>query len=507
MPDPFKRALAFHAQGRIVEAEALYRTILDADPLHVGALHHLGLIRAGQRRIDEALALIGTALALEPDSAAAHYNMGTILQTEKRDQDAIRHFERAVALRPDHVEALSNLGNSLQALNRWEKAVACYERALAVRPGHAETHNNLGAAYAALERRDDAIAQYRQAVAAKPDYAEARINLGKALRGLNLHAEAIAEFEQALALRPGDIEASRSQGMARLILGDFKTGWLQWRFARRGAIPQPLWLGESALAGRTILLYAEQGYGDTIHFARYIKLAAQRGARIVLEVQPALISLLGSLPGVAAVRALGETLPPFDCYCPLLSLALAFGTELATIPAAVPYLAAPTGKAATRDASGAYRVGLTWSGNPSHLNDRNRSIPLQYLRPLLDRPGIEFIALQKEVRDSDAEALKPFANVTIVSEDLTDFAATAEILASLDLVISVDTAMAHLAGALGKNVWILLPFSPDWRWLLERSNSPWYPSARLFRQKAPGDWASVIAEVERELERVAALRC
>ena len=506
MSDPFKLALALHAHGGIAEAEALYRAILDGDPRHAGALHHLGLIRAGQRRFDEALALLGAALEQDPGMATAQYNLGTVLQTLGRHMDAVTAFERAVALRPDYVEALSNLGNSLQALRRSDAAVACYQQALAVRPDHAETHNNLGAAFAALERRDEAVAQYREAVAAKPGYVEAWINLGKALRGLNRHDEAIVAFEQALALRPADVEARRSQGMARLILGDFKTGWPLWRFARTRAVPQHLWLGDGDLAGKTILLYAEQGLGDTIQFARYIPLMARRGARIVLEVQQELVSLLEALSGVAAVRALGEALPPFDCYCPLLSLGLAFGTELATIPAAVPYVVPPAGTAVPRDRQGACRVGLSWSGNPLHLNDRNRSIPLQRLAPLLALPGIEFVALQKELRDGEAEALKQCGRVTVVSQDLTDFAATAAIMAGLDLVITVDSAVAHLAGALCKNVWILLPFSPDWRWLLERSDSPWYPSARLFRQKAPGDWDGVIADLRQALEQMAAPR-
>ncbi len=494
MQDQFKQALSLHAAGRVAEAERLYGAILDGDPHHAGALHHLGLVRAGQRRNEEALALIGRALAEDPGSATAHYNLGTTLRMLGRDGEAVASFERAIALRPRYLEAHANLGTSLMALNRPAEAVRCYERALAINPGHAETLNNLGAAQAALDRPDAAVEHYRRAIAAKPDYADARINLGKALRGLNRHDEAIATFAEALKLRPGNVEAMRSQGMARLTLGDFAAGWPQWRFARTRPVPQPLWLGETPLAGKTILLSAEQGLGDTIHFARYTALLAERGARIVLEVQEDLVALLQGLPGVSAVCALGATLPSFDCYCPLPSLPLAFGAELTTIPATVPYLAAPAGGRPIALPEGC-RVGLTWAGNLGHLNDRNRSIPLQRLSPLFELADVGFVALQKELREGDAEALRQWPNVTAVSKTLTDFAETAALVSQLDLVITVDTSMAHLAGALGKAVWILLPFSPDWRWLLGRSDSPWYPTARLFRQKVPGDWDGVVAEV------------
>jgi tetratricopeptide (TPR) repeat protein len=498
MPDLFKEALSLHAAGRIAEAERLYDAILAGEPDHAGALHHLGLVRVAQRRSEEALTLIGQALAVDPGMATAHYNLGTTLRGLGRDGEAVPAFERALALRPDYLAALVNLGSSLQALGRRDEAVASYERALAIDPAHAETLNNLGAAYAGLDRPEAAVGAYRRALAARPDYADARINLGKALRALNRHDEAIAEFAAALRLRPGDVEAMRSQGMARLILGDFAEGWRRWRFARTRALAQPLWLGDAPLEGTTILLWAEQGLGDTIHFARYVRLVAEQEARIVLEVQAELVMLLQGLPGVSAVLPLGATLPYFDCHCPLPSLPLAFGAELATIPATVPYLAVIGGPAVALPEG--FRVGLTWAGNPQHLNDRNRSIPLERLAPLFDLEGIGFVALQKDRREGDAETLHRLPNIVDASLAMTDFAATAALVAALDLVITVDSSMAHLAGALGKEVWVLLPFSPDFRWLLGRSDSPWYPTARLFRQIAPGDWDGVVAEVRGELE-------
>jgi hypothetical protein len=265
-------------------------------------------------------------------------------------------------------------------------------------------------------------------------------------------------------------------------------------------VPQPLWLGDAPLEGKTILLRAEQGLGDTIQFARYVGLVAERGARIILEVQPELVTLLQDLTGVSAVLPLGAALPRFDCHCPLPSLPLAFGTALATIPATVPYLAAPAGPASVPLPEG-FRVGLTWAGNAQHLNDRNRSIPLARLAPLFDLDGIGFVALQKGLREGEAALLGRLPKVTDAARAMTDFAATASVVAELDLVITVDTSMAHLAGALGKEVWILLPVSPDFRWLLGRSDSPWYPTARLFRQSAPGDWDAVVAEVRGALAK------
>lgn len=505
MSEAFEEALALHARGRLGEAALVYRDILEKDPNHFGSLHHLGLIKAQQGSSDEALGLIRRALEQRPDAAEARFNLGTILQMMQRYEEAIAKFESAVAIKPGYAEAHINLGTALCALNRHPGAIAHFAKALALKPDFAELHNNLGAALVASGRREEAITHYQRALAIRPDYPDAEINLGKALRALNRHEEAIRHFARALAIRPGDVEAQRSEGMARLILGDFTTGWKKWRWARQRNIPQPLWLGNFPLSGRTILLHAEQGLGDTIQFARYIPLVAQQGAAIVLEVHEQLAPLLAGLQGVSAVRVLGEALPAFDCYCPLLSLALAFGTTPETVPGDVPYLFPPADKIArwrstiARDAGP--RIGLTWSGNPAHLNDPHRSIPLPLLLPLLSDPAFHFVAVQKELRDADALALMRYDRVSLAGERLIDFSDTAALIATLDLVITVDTSVAHLAGALGRPVWILLPLSPDWRWLLDRADSPWYPSARLFRQPASGDWGSVVAQVQAALQQ------
>ncbi|MGO8921223.1 MAG: tetratricopeptide repeat protein [Stellaceae bacterium] len=445
-----QQAIALLQRGRWSEAEPLFRALLVEDPDDFDGLHGLGIIRAQQGMPDEAIALISAALERDAASPHAHNNLANALQMRGRHAHAIEHYERALALKPDYVEA----------------------------------HRNLAAA----------------------------------LRALNRHAAAIARFEQAIALQPDDAEAHLNAALAHLALGDFAVGWreYEWRWRHGGggfqkpAFAQPRWLGEGDLAGRTMLLYAEQGLGDTLQFARYVPLLAERGARIVLEVQDGVRALLSRLPGVVACCAQGEALPPFDYHSPLLSLPLALGTRLETIPAEVPYLAPPAATVARwrsrlRGTRG-FKVGVVWAGSATHCNDRNRSVPLELLRGLLSGPGVRFLSLQKELRAGDAALLRSLAGLRLLGEELEDFTDTAAVISLLDLVITVDTAVAHLAGALGKKVWILLPFSPDWRWLLAREDSPWYPSARLFRQPATGDWASVLARVATALRQLAARR-
>ncbi len=439
------------------------------------------------------------------------------MRAQQRHEDAIRHYATALALRPGYAEAHYNIGNALQALGRYDEAIAAYEKAAAIKPDYAEALNNLGNALQALNRHEEAIVRFEQALAVMPDYAEAHNNLGNSLQALNRHEQAIARHARALALQPDCIAAQWNEGLARLVIGDFKAGWKQyegrWAVAglgqRRREFAQPQWRGEFALAGRTILLHAEQGLGDTLHFARYVPMVAALGAGIVLEAQNPLVPLLAGLPGVASIRAQGEALPTFDCHCPLLSLPLAFGTTFDTIPRNVPYLAAAPERIArwrsTIEEAAAPRIGVVWAGNPANVFDHRRTLPLRHLLPLLRTPGVKFFALQKDLRPGDLELLQAFPEVRLLGEELEDFTETAAVVSLLDLVITVDTAVAHLAGALGKKVWVLLPFSPDWRWLLAREDSPWYPSARLFRQPATSDWASVLAQVATALHQLQSL--
>jgi tetratricopeptide (TPR) repeat protein len=513
MPDLLATAIALHRQGLLSEAEPLYRRVLATRPDQFDALHMLGVIALQEGRHTEALALIRRALAVRPNSVWAQSNLGLVLRALKRGAEAVASFERALALDPSDIDALNNLGSTLFELERYADVLATSERALAVKPDSPEAFNNRGNALQEIGRLAEALASYDAAVAINPGLAEAWHNRGGALQALNRHREAVASYQRALALSPDYADAHWNESLARLCIGDFETGFAkyEWRWrtsdadpARR-VLPQPLWLGGEALEGKRILLHAEQGVGDCLQFVRYAPMVAARGATVVLAVHRELKSLLAGLAG--AVFAEGETLPHCDLRCPLASLPHAFRTTLATIPSDVPYLRAADPLAARWNArlppSGPLRVGLAWAGNPAHKNDRRRSIPFACLAPLLAVPDVRHVSLQKDLREADGEALRSTPQVIDLAAELADFADTAAVVANLDLVITADTALAHLAGAMGKPTWILLPFSPDWRWLIDREDSPWYPTARLFRQPQIDDWTSVVARVTAELRRAA----
>ncbi len=430
-----------------------------------------------KRRFEEALAIYDAGLRLAPDAAELRNGRGVALLELRRPTEARDEFLRALKADPDCLDALGNLGNALFKLNRPEEALAAYDRALKIVPDNAQLHTNRAIALRRLDRPQEAMMSAARAITVQPDFAPARF-----------------------------VEAG-----VRLYLGDFAGGWRGYEWRRGGAFtPQrrklaaPLWLGEHSLAGKTILLHAEQGFGDTIQFIRYAPLVAARGARVLVEVQPPLVPLVSDMPGIATVLGRGARLPPFDLHCPLPSLPLAFGTALETIPASVPYLAPP------QDRVGAWRarlprcrplIGLVWAGERAHDNDINRSMRLEALAPLLDLADVQFVSLQHDVRESDAPLLAQRTDVLSIGQQFTDFADTAAAIATLDLVIAVDTAVAHLAGAMGKPLFLLLPFAADFRWLRERRGSPWYPTARLFRQPHFADWASVVEVVCDEVKQ------
>ena len=387
-----------------------------------------------------------------------------------------------------------------------------FDRALAVQPELAEAFNNRGTALAGLRRFADAVLSYDRALALQPGVAEVLVNRGNAfLQMLDLSA-ALWDFEQAIVFNPEYSTAFWCKAVLKILLGDYLEGWrlFEWRWRdeqkqQLRVFSQPLWLGAECVAGKTVLVYPEQGLGDFIQFCRYVVLLVGAGARVVLEAPLALHALLESLPVEFCLLKVGDVVPVFDLQCPIMSLPLAFGTTLESIPAAVPYLAAEPGRQAFWQGrlgeKSALRVGLVWSGSAAHRNDFNRSIPLALFAPLLRLP-FEFHAVQKEFRPEDAALLAELGNVHTHAACLGDFADTAALLSELDLVICVDTSVAHLAGAMGRPLWVLLPFLPDYRWLLGREDCPWYPTARLFRQPAFGDWASVVARVVEDLQRV-----
>jgi tetratricopeptide (TPR) repeat protein len=496
------------------KAIALKADLADAHGNRAAALNAL-------KRYDLALASCDRALTLKPDYAEAHNNRAHALNALKRHREAIASCDQAIALRPDYPEAHNNRGNALNALARHTDAVASYDKAIAFAPKYAEAYNNRGNALYHLGRAEDAAASYELAIAIRPDYAEAYNNRGNALSLLKRCEPALASFDRAIALKPDYAEAFFNKGVLLLMMGRFADGWplYEWRTNKANPIAardytQPQWLGEADLAGKTILLTEEQGLGDTIQFCRYAPLVAQRGARVILEVPPQLTRLAAGLTGIAQAVETGRPLPAFDLHCPLLSLPLAFKTELATIPAAIPYLKADAGQSKIwKDRLGAktkLRVGLVWSGGirpnqPVSVNQR-RNIPLAKFA-VLKHPDVAFYSLQKG-QPGESELAELTHNrwdgpdIVDLTSAIGDFSDTAAFIDNLDLVITVDTAAAHLAGALGKPVWILNRFDTDWRWLLDRTDSPWYPTAKLYRQDKAGDWDSVLQRVKTDLNGV-----
>jgi hypothetical protein len=420
---------------------------------------------------------------------------------------ALEEYERALMVQPDFAFGFNNRGNALQAMGRNDEAIASFERALALKPDLTAAHNNRGNALLNLNRPEEALADYESAIAHKP-FAFALVNRGSALHYLGRIEEALDSFNRAIALQPELPEAHWNKALLCLAIGDFEQGWPAYEWRWRGAteltsrdFSQPQWRGED-LNGKTILLHAEQGFGDTIQFIRYLPLVAQKGCKVILELPDSLMPLIPGIDGLVSMHRRGDPLPAFDVHCPLMSLPLSFGTTATTIPASVPYLSAPAERVVawrTRLAHlGKPRVGLVWSGKPSHKNDHNRSIALSRLEPLLSVPDVTFVSLQREYRETELPALARLP-VFRLDETITDFADTAAAIGELDLVIAVDTAVAHLAGALGRPLWLLLSHIQDWRWMHDRTDSPWYPSARLFRQSQIGDWDGVIAAVAQEL--------
>jgi len=538
--------LALRAVGSLDEALASYDAALAIEPDHVEALLNRADVLQAQRRFEDALAGFKRATMLRPDDASAHFGCGNALVALQRHEEAVASYDCAVALDPARADAFNNRGNALLRLRRYGEALASFDDALALRPAFLEAHNNRGSALLYLKRPAEALASCERSLELEPDYAQALLNRGNALEALQRPVEALASLDRAVAIdpefaqawrnrantllavgRPDDALASfrrasalspddpairYNEGLCRLLLGDFANGlplyesrWQDEQLPRaRREYGQPPWSGHEEIEGRTILLHAEQGLGDTIQFSRYAELVAARGARVVLEVPPALKRLLAALRGVHQVLAIGESLPSFDCHCPLLSLPLAFATRLETIPAMIPYVASDSRKVSewrTRlGDSPRPRVGLAWSGSTVHTNDRNRSLPLSIMVGLVG-PEAQFVSLQPDVRVSDEDVLHARGELLHFGRDLRDFTDTAALVELMDLVVTVDTAVAHLAGAMGKPVWILLPLNPDWRWLLDRDDSPWYRSARLFRQTTIGDWEGVIERVGIELRR------
>jgi tetratricopeptide (TPR) repeat protein len=549
------RGAALYSLNRLEEALSSYDQALAIQPDHVEALNNRGNALQQLKRFGEAVSSYDAALALRPDYVEALASRGNALQQLKRFEEALSSYDKALATNPDHVEALNGRAKALQRLKRFEEALSSYDRALAIKPGYAEALFNRGVALQQAKqfaealssydkalaikpdniealtnrglvlyesnRLDEAIASYDKALALRPDCAEAYINRGNALSRLSCVDEAIASYDQAVALQPDLALARFNRSLLLLLKGNYVSGWDEYEWRLKGGMdyvefrkfPEPQWRGEDDLTGKTIFVYAEQGYGDTIQFLRYVPLLASRGARVLLEVPLALLRLARRLAGAAQVFPPAEAPLRFDFWSPLMSLPRAFGTIVANIPCEVPYLApdplqAEAWRGRLTHLRG-LRVGLVWAGGAhSHQHeaattDRRRSVTLVHFAKLADIPGLSFVSLQKGEGALQTSSPPPGFVVADWTNQLTDFADTAALIAALDLVISVDTSVVHLAGALGKPVWLLNRFDTCWRWLLDRDDSPWYPLLRQFRQPKAGDWDSVIVEVRKALGRFA----
>jgi len=536
-----KKGLKHHREGHVELAEDCYRKILNVDPLSSEAKQMLRLLQgtaAGQDSSEPLGAIFGDDAKTRPESVEALQHLGEAQERARDLQAAANSYQRALALKPDSAELHCHLARALYQGGALLPAAELYRRALVLDPKKYEIYNDLGLVLTDLgnfaaalevfrrsllnnprsaktiaglgrlfERKGDLISAaeaYRDAIKLDPKMPAAYVDLGFVLYGLGELAEAADCFARLRALQPDSAEATVNLGLIHLLQGDLTVGWAEYESRWKVGVGderkllQRRWKGEQ-LGGERILLYAEQGLGDTMQFVRYVLLVAERGGEVVLEVQPALHDLLARTEGAARVIRRGETLPELTWQCPLMSLPLVLGTELDTIPARVPYIVADAMRVEAwreRLQGTTRRIGLAWAGNPGHPRDRLRSIPLEQFVPLLGVAGITFYSLQFGSGAEQMKQLPPDMGLVDLGDELKDFANAAAIVANLDLVISIDSAVAHLAGALGKPVWILLNKGCDWRWFLEREDSPWYPTARLFRQTTPGEWQEVVKRVE-----------
>jgi tetratricopeptide (TPR) repeat protein len=508
------RGNALRKLQRSEQALASYDRAIALKPDDAATFNNRGSAFKELEQLEEALADFDKAITLRPDFAEAFNNRGNAYKELERFDEALSDFDKALALRADNPDAFNNRGAVFKVLERFDEALADFDRALALKPDHAEAHYNRGTTLLELRQFDRALADFGRAIALKRDYAEAYYNRGTMFLALARVDEALADFERAIIFKPDYPTAFWNRAFTKLLAGRYQEGWpeYEWRLQteqtseNRRDFQRPRWTGSRNIAGKTLLLHSEQGFGDTIMAARYVRRLIEAGARVIIEVPVPLASLLGQIDGAQVVTT-GDALPSFDFHCPMMSLPLAFATTLETIPADVPYLSAPPAHAekwAQRlPRSGVPRIGIAWAGNAAFRHDRIRSVGLNRMLPLLSRTDVHYVGLQRELRPGDAEILQGNPQVENLGDALETFADTAAVIASLDLIIAVDSAVVHLAGALGKPVWLLLPYSPDWRWLLDRHDSPWYPTARLFRQARIDDWSGVVENATQELARFA----
>ncbi len=499
-------------QGKVEEAQAYYRRALELDPNNYEASYNLGVVLQMQGKIEEAIASYRRTLSLNPNYHQAANNLGVIFQKQGFLEKAQACYSRAITLNPNDHEAANNLGVVFQTQGKLEEALTCYRHTLTLDPNQPKTYYNLGVVLQMQGKPEEALTCYSRAFALEPNQAKVHNNIGFILHMQGKLEEARAWFDRAIEIDPDYGEAHFNRALILLQSGEYKEGFVEcewhWRLQNtpRRYFGKPLWNGED-LADKTILIHQyEQGFGDTIQFIRYVPLVQQYGGHIVVECHKPLVRLLTTVPGVSQVISTGTTLPEFDVQTPLLSLPRILGTTLETIPVQIPYLIPPLSSIQIPLPAGTqFKIGIVWASGyyqqalEASQNYHKRSCPLSLFIELLAIDGISLYSLQIGRNSADIDGYRHETRLQDLSNQIDDFADTAAAIAQLDLVISVDTAVAHLAGALGKPVWVLLPFVPDWRWLFNREDSPWYPSMRLFCQEYPGDWSSVFAKVFEKL--------
>ena len=507
------QAASHHQKNNLAHARLLYEQSFAMDPNNFDCLYFLGLLYAQIGEFQKAIEVLRNASYLNSNHAATFSTLGFAQLELKEYLPAIDNLKRAIQLQPGLVDAHYNLGNALQDTHHHLEAIKSYDAALQLQKNNPSIYFNQANSFRYLKEFEAAIKAYDQALVIEPNFVEAYSNKAGCLEQIGAYEDAIAACKQALSINPNFATAHWNLAFCYLLLGDFENGWKEheWRWSspdlpinqERRNFDQPLWLGQESLLNKTIFLYSEQGLGDTLQFSRFAIQVKQLGAKVILEVQKPLTSLLSSLAGVDQIISKGETAPAFDFQCPLMSLPLALKAySKEAMNSFMPYL--QTSKESLSKWENRLgkktkpRVGIVWSGNPDHHNDWSRSIPLGELLHL-SSSEYQLVSVQKNISSADYALLLDHPEILHFENDLNDFLDTAALCELLDLLITVDTSVAHLAGALGKETWILLPKNPDWRWLLMRADTDWYPCAKLFRQEALLNWSSVIDRVKRDL--------
>ena len=515
--EALKSADRYHHSGDIQQAQTQYQRILQVEPDQPEALHGLGIIAFQLKKYNTAGDLIGKAIENKPKVPQFHYNLGLVFIALNRHEKGIQAFEKAIKLKPDYSDAYYNLAFALKEQRQFENAAKNFKIAIKLSPDDAYAYYNLGNTYEALDRYEAAVKSYQSAINKSRNFTDVHNNLAVVLKKLGRFDEAISHFREAIRLQPDCAEARWNLSLALLVNGQFKEGWKEheWRFVRgnrRTIYPHrfsiPLWDGSSFI-GKRLFVHSEQGFGDTLQFIRYLPMVKSRGGTVIFETFGPLLGILNGFPGIDEMveispeRSHAESC---DYYVPIMSLPMLFATDISSIPSNIPYIFADRIKVEqwkNRINKEGYKIGIVWAGKPGHGNDKNRSCELEHFLPLAGIPGVAMYGLQKGDAARQAETPTGMKRTINFDRELKDFSETAAAIENLDLIISVDTAAAHLAGAMGKPVWTLLPYAPDWRWLLEREDSPWYPTMRLFRQPARGDWGVVFDKVKDELGKLA----